>query len=110
MTRWTTSNHDTYATLHRDGSDIPTARFHVIAGAEASCAGLPGAEGMRAALIEARQIVAEDRADLVEGDTIPDANEWRDESTMDPMTQEAVAEIDAVLSLIDAALKEDTNA
>ncbi len=26
---WTVANHDTYATLHRDGSEIPTARFHL---------------------------------------------------------------------------------
>ena len=47
---WTVRNHDVYATLHRDGSEIPTARFHVIAEAEAVVRALNGAEGMRAAV------------------------------------------------------------
>ncbi len=38
----------TYATLHRDNSDVPLARFHVIAEAERIVALLNGAEGMRA--------------------------------------------------------------
>ncbi len=31
---WHVVNHTTYATLHRDGSEAPSARFHVIAEAD----------------------------------------------------------------------------
>ena len=37
---WTVREHDTYATLHRDGSDVPIARVHVIAEAHEMCRAL----------------------------------------------------------------------
>lgn len=75
---------------------------------DAATAALAKAEGerdrLRGVLAEARAHIADERKSLVECDTIPDANEWRDESTMDDLTKEAVAEIDAIFSRIDAAL------
>lgn len=96
MTRWTTRNHDTYATLHRDGSEIPTARFHVIAEAEAVARALNGAEWMRAALercvaaMDAMTASAREEAgDMTDSDN---ARLWN-----------------AALDVADAALKETTN-
>jgi hypothetical protein len=57
------------------------------------------------ALRLAHDCIAGERAILVESDTIPDANEFRDESTMAPETKEAVAELDAVLAAIRAAMQ-----
>lgn len=61
---------------------------------------------MQDALRAADDWIREERANIVECHTVADANEWRDESTMDDLAQAIVAEIDTLLTRLRAAAGE----
>jgi len=57
-----------------------------------------------AALALGRGRIADERRGVVDSETTPDANEWRDESAMREDAKKLVAEIDRDLAVIDEAI------